>query len=296
MAQAQAHPVPARSESAPRRHAVFLSRLFRRRLVGLGALLAAAFLGVSVLAPVLAPQGYDEQNLGRRLLPPSATNPFGTDALGRDLLARIVWGARISLLVSVLAVGLGLVVGSLLGMLSGFYGTGLDRTIMGAMDVLLAFPGILLALAIIAALGPGLAQVMIAVGVHEIPSFARLVRGSVLSIRTHEYVDAARVLGASDVRIMVRHVAPNVVAPIIVVTSLSIGTTILAAAGLSFLGLGAQPPLPDWGGMINQGRAFLRTAWWVAVFPGLAIMLTVLGFNLIGDGLRDALDPRLHRD
>jgi peptide/nickel transport system permease protein len=277
----------------PRRHAAFLRRLFRRRLVGLGALLVAAFLGVSVLAPVLLPQGYDEQNLTHRLLPPSAGAPLGTDALGRDLLSRIVWGARISLLVGVLAVSLGLVFGSILGMLSGFYGTGLDRAIMGAMDVLLAFPGILLALAIIAALGPGLAQVMVAVGVHEIPSFARLVRGSVLSIRAQEYVDAARALGASDGRIMVRHVAPNVVAPVIVLTSLAIGTTILAAAALSFLGLGAQPPLPDWGGMINQGRAFLRTAWWVGMFPGLAIMLTVLGFNLVGDGLRDALDPRL---
>ena len=294
MAQARTHPAPARSMFISRRHAAFLRRLFRRRLVGLGALLVVAFLGVSMLAPVLAPQGYDEQNLTHRLLPPSGSAPLGTDALGRDLLGRIVWGARISLLVGVLAVGLGLVFGSLLGMLSGFYGTGLDRAIMGAMDVLLAFPGILLALAIIAALGPGLAQVMVAVGVHEIPSFARLVRGSVLSIRTQEYVDAARALGASDGRIMVRHVAPNVVAPVIVLTSLAIGTTILAAAALSFLGLGAQPPLPDWGGMINQGRAFLRTAWWVGMFPGLAIMLTVLGFNLIGDGLRDALDPRLH--
>jgi peptide/nickel transport system permease protein len=294
MAQARAHPVQARPVSAPLRRAAFLRRLFRRRLVGLGALLVTAFLGISAMAPVLAPHGYDEQHLTLRLTPPSASAPLGTDALGRDLLSRIVWGARISLLVGGLAVGLGLACGSLLGMLSGFYGTGLDRAIMGAMDVLLAFPGILLALAIIAALGPGLAQVMVAVGVHEIPAFARLVRGSVLSIRSQEYVDAARALGASDGRIMVRHVAPNVIAPIIVLTSLAIGTTILAAAALSFLGLGAQPPLPDWGGMINQGRAFLRTAWWVGMFPGLAIVLTVLGFNLIGDGLRDALDPRLH--
>lgn len=293
---AQARALPAGPVFAPRRHAAFLRRLFRRRLVGLGALLVVTFLGVSVLAPVLAPQGYDQQDLTRRLLPPSPGAPLGTDALGRDLLSRIVWGARISLLVGILAVSLGLVLGSLLGMVSGFYGTGLDRAIMGTMDVLLAFPGILLALAIIAALGPGLAQVMVAVGVHEIPSFARLVRGSVLSIRTQEYVDAARALGASDARIMIRHVASNVVAPVIVLTSLAIGTTILAAAALSFLGLGAQPPLPDWGGMINQGRAFLRTAWWVGMFPGLAIMLTVLGFNLIGDGLRDALDPRLSRD
>ena len=258
MAQAQA--LPARSARTPQRPGVFLRRLFRRRLVGVGAVLVLAFLGVSALAPVLAPQGYDAQNLTRRLLPPSAAASLGTDSLGRDLLVRIVWGARVSLEVGVLAVGLGLTVGSFFGMLSGFYAGWMDRAIMGAMDVLLAFPGILLALAIIAALGPGLAQVMVAVGAHEIPSFARLVRGSVLTIRTQEYVGAARALGASDARVMIRHVAPNVVAPIIVLSSLAIGTTILAAAALSFLGLGAQPPLPDWGGMINQGRAFLSTA------------------------------------
>jgi peptide/nickel transport system permease protein len=170
-----------------------------------------------------------------------------------------------------------------------------DRIIMGFMDTLLAFPGILLALAVVAALGPGLFQVMIAVGVQYIPQFARLVRGSVLSVRKIEYTEAARALGGSDARIMLRHIVPNVVSPVIVLASLDIGTAILASAGLSFLGLGAQPPLPDWGGMINQGRAFLRTAWWVAVFPGLAIMLTVMGFNLFGDGLRDALDPRLRQ-
>jgi peptide/nickel transport system permease protein len=292
---ARSYALAAPVVAAPRRHASFLRRLFRRRLVILGTLLVAGFLFVSFLAPLLAPQGFDEQELSRRLAPPSGTHPLGTDMLGRDLLVRIVWGARISLLVGVLAVSLGLVLGSVLGLLSGFYGTALDRAVMGVMDILLAFPGILLALAVVAALGPGLPQVMIAVGIHQIPSFARLVRGSVLSVRNHEYVDAARVLGASDLRIILHHLAPNVIAPVIVLTSLDIGTTILAAAGLSFLGLGAQPPLPDWGGMINQGRAFLRTAWWVGVFPGLAIMLTVLGFNLIGDGLRDALDPRLRQ-
>ncbi len=292
---ARAHVLDAPSRVTPRRSLAFLRRLFRRRLVGLGAVLVGGFLFVSLSAPLLAPQGYDEQDLLRRLAPPAAAHPLGTDTLGRDLLGRIVWGARISLVVGALAVSIGLVIGSLLGVLSGFYGTALDRATMGAMDILLAFPDILLALAVVAALGPGLPQVMIAVGVHEVPRFARLVRGSVLSVRTYEYVDAARVLGAADLRIMLRHVVPNVLAPIIVLTSLDIGTTILAAAALSFLGLGAQPPLPDWGGMINQGRAFLRTAWWVGVFPGFAIMLTVLGFNLIGDGLRDALDPRLRQ-
>lgn len=273
----------------------FVHRLFRRRLVIVGAVLVGSFLIGSLSAPLLAPQGYDEQDLVRRLERPSALHPLGTDMLGRDLFGRIVWGARISLMVGVLAVAIGFTVGSLLGLLSGFYATLLDRVVMGAMDILLAFPGILLALAIIAALGPGLYQVMIAVGVHQIPSFARVVRGSVLSVRKYEYVDAVRAIGASDMRIMLRHIVPNVIAPVIVLASLDIGTAILASAGLSFLGLGAQPPLPDWGGMINQGRAFLRSAWWVGVFPGLAIMLTVLGFNLVGDGLRDALDPRLRQ-
>ena len=273
----------------------FLRRLFRRRLVVIGAVLLGTFLTVSAAAPLLAPAGYDDQDLLRRLRPPAAGHPLGTDSLGRDLLARIVWGARVSLMVGVLAMGLGLIGGSTLGLVSGFYGGGADRAVMGLMDVLLSFPGILLALAVVAALGPGLYQVMVAVGITQIPAFARLVRGSVLTVRKTEYAEAARVVGASDARIMVRHIVPNVVSPVIVLASLDIGTAILSSAGLSFLGLGAQPPLPDWGGMINQGRAFLRTAWWVAVFPGLAIMLTVLGFNLFGDGLRDALDPRLRQ-
>jgi peptide/nickel transport system permease protein len=274
---------------------VFFRRLFRRRVVIVGAALLAAFLATSLAAPLLAPQGYDEQDLPRRLRPPGGDYPLGTDSLGRDLLVRIIWGARISLAVGVIAMSLGLIGGSTLGLISGFYGATVDRIIMGFMDTLLAFPGILLALAVVAALGPGLFQVMIAVGVQYIPQFARLVRGSVLSVRKIEYTEAARALGGSDARIMLRHIVPNVVSPVIVLASLDIGTAILASAGLSFLGLGAQPPLPDWGGMINQGRAFLRTAWWVAVFPGLAIMLTVMGFNLFGDGLRDALDPRLRQ-
>ncbi len=281
--------------AGPRVELSVVRRLFGRRLVLLGVLLVIGFLLISLLASVLAPLGYDDQDLLRRLEPPSSSHPLGTDMLGRDLLSRIIWGARISLMVGVLAVSIGLILGALLGVVSGFYGAVLDRAVMATMDILLAFPGILLALAVIAALGPGLYQVMVAVGVHQIPAFARLVRGSVLSVRKHEYVDAARALGASDRRIMLRHIVPNVIAPVIVLASLDVGTAILASAGLSFLGLGAQPPLPDWGSMINQGRAFLRSAWWVGVFPGLAIMLTVLGFNLVGDGLRDALDPRLRQ-
>lgn len=290
---ARAGALQPRSAAQPRGGGAFLRRLFQRRLVILGAFLVVGFLLVSLSAPLLAPQGYDEQDLPGRLEHPSSRHLLGTDMLGRDLLSRIVWGARISLGVGVLAVSFGLTIGSFLGLLSGFYGMVFDRAVMGAMDILLAFPGILLAVAVVAALGPGLPQVMVAVGIHQIPSFARLVRGSVLSVRRREFVDAARVLGVSDFRIMRRHILPNITAPLIVLTSLDIGTAILTSASLSFLGLGAQPPLPDWGGMINQGRAALRSAWWIGVFPGLAIMLTVLGFNLIGDGLRDALDPRL---
>ncbi|MDR7418612.1 MAG: ABC transporter permease [Armatimonadota bacterium] len=295
MTTARATPLDLPVPAVPRRAGTFVRRLFRRRLVIVGAVLLGTFLLVSAAAPLLAPQGYDDQDLLRRLRPPSADFPLGTDSLGRDLLARIVWGARVSLMVGVLAMSLGLTGGSLLGLVSGFYGGRVDRLVMGLMDVLLSFPGILLALAVVAALGPGLYQVMVAVGIQQIPAFARLVRGSVLTVRKTEYAEAARVVGASDTRIMARHIVPNVVSPVIVLASLDIGTAILSSAGLSFLGLGAQPPLPDWGGMINQGRAFLRTAWWVAVFPGLAIMLTVLGFNLFGDGLRDALDPRLRQ-
>jgi len=287
--------LPAGTGAAPRGAAGFLRRLLRRRVVAVGLVLVGTFVLVGLSAPVLAPQGYDEQDLLHRLEPPSGRHPLGTDMLGRDELGRIIWGARVSLAVGVLAVSLGLAGGTSLGLLSGFYGGAVDRALMGVVDVMLAFPGILLALAVVAALGPGLVQVMVAVGIQQVPSFARLVRGAVLSVRTREYVDAARALGVSDLGIVGRHILPNVTAPLVVLASLDVGTAILASAGLSFLGLGAQPPLPDWGGMINQGRAVLRTAWWVGVFPGLAIMLAVLGYNLVGDGLRDALDPQLRQ-
>ena len=270
-----------------------LKRALRSPSMVAGAILVVLVLLFALLAPVIGPEGYDAQDLMTRLKPPSGQHVLGTDELGRSILSRLAWGGRYSLEIGLVSVLIGAGVGILIGTISGFYGGLTDRILMGAMDVLLAFPGILLAIAIAAGLGPGLFNLMVAVGVRNVPSFARLVRGQALSVRGLDYVEAVSALGARDERVLARHVLPNILAPIIVLASLNIATAILSAAGLSFLGLGAQPPIPDWGSMINAGRQYLRTAWWIGVFPGLAIMLTVLGFNLMGDGLRDLLDPRL---
>jgi peptide/nickel transport system permease protein len=270
-----------------------LQRLLRHRSAQVGGLVVAVTLVVALLAPVLAPEGYDDQQLSERLSPPSKEWLCGTDQMGRSILSRLIWGARISLQVGALSVLISLIVGGVLGLIAGYYGGVIDRLIMGVMDVLLAFPGILLAIAVVAILGPGLTNVMIAVGVSRVPQFARLLRGSTLSAKEHEYVEAQHALGASTFRILVHHILPNVIAPVIVIATLNTGTAILAAAGLSFIGLGAQPPIPDWGSMVSEGRSFLRSAWWVAVLPGMAILFTILGFNLLGDGFRDALDPRI---
>ncbi|MET3291583.1 UNVERIFIED_CONTAM: peptide/nickel transport system permease protein [Brevibacillus sp. OAP136] len=218
---------------------------------------------------------------------------MGTDDKGRDVLSRIIFGTRLSLAVGFVAVFIGAFFGVILGLLSGYYGKWVDTIIMRIIDVLLAFPGILLALAIVSALGPSLINVMIAVGVFSIPMFARIVRGSTLAVKKLEYIDAIRSLGASDLRIIFVHIFPNILSPIIVQASLRLATAILSAAGLSFLGLGAQPPLPEWGAMLSNGRDFLFTAPYLAMFPGIAISTLVLGFNVFGDGLRDALDPRM---
>lgn len=270
-----------------------LLRLSRHGSARIGAACLFFIFIMAIFAPLLAPEGYDAQNLPMRLSAPSREAPLGTDQLGRQMTSRIIWGARITLQIAFMATGIGLVIGGVLGLIAGFYGGPLDRFIMGLMDVLLAFPGILLALAVVAVLGPGLYNVMIAVGISGIPRFARLVRGSTLSVREKEYIEAQHAVGASDVRILVLHVLPNIIGPIIVLATLRVGTAIMQAAGVSFLGLGAQPPLPDWGGMVSQGRHLLRSEWWVGIYPGLAILITVFGFNLIGDGVRDALDPRV---
>jgi peptide/nickel transport system permease protein len=247
----------------------------------------------AALAPLLPLPDPIQIDPTHALYSPGTPYLFGSDQYGRDVLSRVVYGGRISLVVGPIAVGIALVPGVLVGLLAGYYGRWVDVVLMRVIDVMLAFPGILLALGIVAVLGPSLTSLMIAVGVSSIPTYARLTRASVLSAREHLYVDAARVVGASDASILVRHILPNVVAPVIIVGTLGVGAAILVAATLSFLGLGSQPPTAEWGRMLSEGRQYLREQWWIATFPGLSIMLTVLALNLLGDGLRDALDPRL---
>jgi peptide/nickel transport system permease protein len=281
----------ARASSARARSA--WRRFQRSRLAVTGGIILTLMVLAALLAPWIAPYDPVEQAPLDRLAPPSSTYPLGTDSLGRDILSRILHGGRNSLSVGIIAVGIVLSVGTLLGLLSAFYGGWIDVFVMRCMDVLLAFPGILLALAVVAALGAGLVNTMIAVGIWSIPVYARIVRGSALAVRQQDYVTAAIALGARDSRLVTRHVLPNAAAPLFVLSSLRMATAILTAAGLSFLGLGAQAPTPEWGAMLNDGRQYITQASHVATFPGLAIMLTVLSLNFIGDGLRDALDPRL---
>ncbi len=267
-------------------------RLWRKPGAVLGAALVAAFTALALFAPVVAPYSPMEMDFRAVQQPPSLAHPFGTDDLGRDVFSRVAYGARISLQVGLIAVGIAAVIGTAMGLIAALAGGWLDGVIMRSVDVMLAFPGILLALAVVAVLGPGLANMMIAVGVSAIPVYARTVRGTTLSVMELDYVVAARSLGAGHVRVALRYVLPNVSAPIIVLATIGIATSILSAAGLSYLGLGAQPPTPEWGSMLSDARAYLRTGWWMAVFPGLAIMIVVMAFNLLGDGLRDVLDPR----
>lgn len=270
-----------------------MARLLRTKSAVGAAVVLVLLILIAVAAPVLAP--YDPVTIlpGASLAAPSKQYLLGGDLIGRDVLSRIIYGARLSLAVGVISTLLSASIGIVFGLLAGYFGGKVDITIMRFMDMLLAFPGIFLALTVVAVLGPGLMNTMLAVGISGIPQFARLVRGSVLSARENVYVEAARSLGCQDIRIMRRHILPNIVAPIIVLSSLSYGWAILNAASLSFLGLGAQPPTPEWGVMLSEGRAFLRDAPWMTVFPGLFIMVSVLSANLMGDGLRDALDPHM---
>jgi len=270
-----------------------LHRVVRNRAAVVGGSVVAIFVVVALFAPVLAPFDPLKGRLGDRLRAPSAAHWLGTDELGRDVLSRVLHGARITAQVQVAAVGLALAIGTVLGLLAGYVGRSTDQTIMRLMDILMAFPGIFLALAIIAALGTGLANVIIATGIFLVPQFARVVRASILTLRDMEFVQAARALGQRDIAIVFRYLLPNSLAPIIVQTSLRMATVLLTASGLSFLGLGVQPPSPEWGAMLSNARSYMITAPHVAMMPGLAIALVVLGFNLLGDGLRDSLDPRL---
>ena len=267
--------------------------LGRHRGALIGLLILAALATLAVAAPWIS--GRDPIRTAPReaLQPPGVRFVLGSDQFGRDVASRVLHGARVSLLVGVISVSIAVGLGAPLGLVSGYYGGRLDALIMRVMDVMLAFPGILLALAIVSVLSPGLGNVMIAVGLSAVPGYARLVRATVLSAREHLYVEAARALGGRDGGILVRDILPNVVAPLIVTATLGLGGAILSAAALSFLGLGSQPPQPEWGRMLSEGRDYLREAWWISTFPGLGILLTVLAMNLVGDGLRDVLDPRL---
>jgi peptide/nickel transport system permease protein len=268
-------------------------RLKRNRAAIAGGIIVLLFVATAILAPWLSPYPPNEGDLIKRLKAPDREHLLGTDPLGRDVLSRVIFGARISLQIQIVAVVIAMFVGTVLGMVGGYYGGTFDNLIMRLMDILLAFPGIFLAIAIIAVLGPGLTNLMLAAGIYSIPQFARIVRGSVLSLKEKEFVEAARAVGEKDFNILFRYLLPNSMAPIIVQTTLRMATVLLTASGLSFLGLGVQPPTPEWGAMLSNARAYLITAPHVATVPGLAIMLVVMGFNLFGDGLRDSLDPRL---
>lgn len=269
-----------------------LQAVLANRLSVFGIVVLFVLFFFAIAGEQLAPYGVNEQDIPNRLEGPSASHWFGTDDLGRDVLSRVMVATRASLQVGFVAVGIALSLGVPIGLAAGFYGGASDSILMRLMDIVFAFPAILLAIAVVAVRGPGLTNAMIAIGIVYMPIFARITRGSVLTVKQEVFVRAARSLGASDVRILTRHILPNIVGPIIVQTSLSLAFAILSEAALSYLGLGVQPPAPAWGRMLADGRAFVDDAPWIAIFPGLAILLTVMAFNFLGDGLRDALDPR----
>ncbi len=284
---------PAAPIARTRGQPSLFARLLRNRLALAGMIISALVILTAILAPLLAPYDPLAMSLPVRLHPPSAAHPMGTDHLGRDILSRIIYGARISIEVAVVAVALGTVLGLIAGAAAGYLGGRTDAIIMSIMDAIYAFPAILLALVLVAALGASLATVMTAIAIVRIPIFARTVRGSILSEREREYVQAARCVGQRQIWILARHILPNILAPLIVVTTTYFATAIVVEASLSFLGLGVPPPAASWGVMLNDGRKYMEQYPFVAIFPGLAISLTVLGFNFLGDGLRDVLDPRL---
>jgi peptide/nickel transport system permease protein len=274
---------------------VVMRQLRRNRMAMIGAAILIIEIVLAIGAPIIAPFDPLDQNPRAALQAPSREHLMGTDDTGRDLFSRVIWGARISLRVGIVSVLIGGGIGIMLGVIAGFRGGWLDNVIMRFIDLLLAFPGILLALGIIAILGPGLSNVMLAVGISSIPGYTRVARGSTLALREREFVTSARSIGAKDRRIMLRYILPNVLPPLVVLATLGIAGAILTAAGLSFIGLGAVPPTPEWGAILTLGRKYINQAWWYTTFPGIAIMITVLGINMLGDALRDALDPKLRR-
>lgn len=270
-----------------------LKRFVRRRSALAALLTLLVMVGVSLLAPLLLPLDPDDADLNQVLQLPSRSHPLGTDQLGRDLFTRVIYGGRVSYLIGLSAVLLTVIVGIPVGLISGYFGGHIDLVIQRVIDFILAFPGFLLALTFIAILGIGVANVVVAIAIASIPIYVRLVRGVALSVKAQAFVEAARASGAPEVRILTRHILPNCLAPVIVQSTLQVGTAILTAAGLGFLGLGVKPPTPEWGTMLGEGQTYLLSYWFIATFPGLAIFVSVLAFNLLGDGVRDAFDPRM---
>ncbi|MGN9171269.1 ABC transporter permease [Lachnospiraceae bacterium HCP1S3_A8] len=270
-----------------------VGRLFRNKAAIVGLMILLVLVVCAVFADLLAPYDYAAQDLKNRFVAPCFAHPFGTDNLGRDILSRIIYGSRISLTVGLASVSLAAMIGIFLGSIAGFYGGKSDNIIMRAMDVLLAIPSLLLAISIAATLGNGIPNLILAIGFGAAPTYARIVRASILSLKEQEFIEAARSVGASDFRIIFHHILPNCLAPIIVQMTLGVASAILSTASLSFIGLGIAPPTPEWGSMLSAGRQYIRDAWHIVTFPGAAIMITIFGLNLFGDGLRDALDPKL---
>lgn len=282
-------------KSNPRAEAfkTFMKRLLKNKAAVVGGLVILFIIIVGVLGPFLVKTDPNAQNILNKLQPPSKEHWFGTDNFGRDIFSRIVNGTKLTLTVGFLSVFIGGTIGVILGIVAGYYGGAIDTITMRLMDILLAFPGILLALAIVSVLGGSIVNVIIAVGIFSVPAFARIVRGSTLQVKKLEFIDAVRALGASDIRIIFKHILPNILSPIIVQATMRIATAILTASGLAFLGLGAQPPDPEWGAMLSDGRTYMHNAGHMVLIPGMMIVVVVLAFNIFGDGLRDALDPKM---
>jgi peptide/nickel transport system permease protein len=274
---------------------VFWKRLRGNRFAMAGGAVIVALFLISFLAPYLTPYNPSAIDAYHVLMPPTAQHLMGTDELGRDVFTRVLYGARISLLVGFVAVGIAMIIGTLVGLLSGFYGSWTDSVLMRFVDIMLCFPTFFLILAVIAMIGPSIWLIMIVIGVTSWMGVARLVRAEVLSLRERDFILAARAIGASDLRIIFRHILPNSMGPVLVTATLGVGGAILTESALSFLGIGVQPPIPSWGNILTSGKNYIEFAWWLSLYPGLAILVTVLAYNLLGEGIRDAIDPRLHR-
>lgn len=277
------------------RFADFCKQFVRNPTGMIGFVIIAILVIMAILAPVLAPEGFDSQVLLDKFIAPNGEHPFGTDNLGRDILTRCIWGARYSLSCGVISVIISMLIGGILGLVAGYYGGTSDSVIMRLLDVFMSIPPVLLALAIVCALGSGLFNLMLSIALGNAPMFARVVRGSVMSVKEQEFIEAARCTGCDDRRIMFRYILPNCLSPLIVQGTLGVANAILCCSLMSFVGLGLQPPIPEWGAILSTGRIYIRQAWWFCTFPGVMIALTVLAFNFFGDGVRDALDPKLKR-